>query len=89
MNAATLPAGVDTRGATALLFSSEANAETFSAISTADLCAIVCAEHDRCGGNLAAALANMWFELAQYPDTAPRHYNDCVIAASRITGVRL
>lgn len=89
MNATTLPAGVDTRGATALLFSSEAQAEAFSAISTADLCAIVCAEHDRCGGDLDAALADMRRELTEYPETAPRHYNDCVIAASRITGVRL
>lgn len=88
MTAFTLPAGVDTRAATALLFSSEARAEVFSLVSAEDLCAIVCAEYARCGGNLDAALADMWFELAQYPETAPRHYNDCVIAASRLAGVR-
>lgn len=88
MTASTMPAGVDTRAATALLFSSEARAEAFSLISTDDLCVIVCAEYDRCGGNLDTAMADMQFELAQYPDTAPRHYNDCVIAASRLTGVR-
>ena len=87
MSAPTLPAGLDVRAATAFLFSSEARAEAFSLATVEDLCAIVCAEYDRCYGNPEQALADMRRELTEYPETAARHYNDCVIAASRITGV--